>query len=289
MVKPAARKKIVLLWQKVLKLSERRACGLIGLWRSSCRYESKGRDDKSLRGRIRELARARPRFGYRRIWALLRREGWPVNHKKVYRIYTEEHLAVRRKKRKKLCTLPRQPLDLPDSTDERWSMDFMSDALADGRKLRTLNIVDDFSRECLAIETDTSLPGQRVVRVLNRLADFRDLPDAIVSDNGPEFTSKALDQWAYEKGVKLHFITPGKPTENAFVESFNGKLRDECLNQNWFTSLDDARRKIENWRWDYNHQRPHSALNNLTPVEFAAAQGKKGMENASPKRAVGLT
>lgn len=274
-------------------MSERRACGLIGLHRSSCRYESISTDDAALRRRLKELAKLRPRFGYRRLWILLRREGLKVNHKKVYRIYCEERLAVRRKVRKKLCNLPRGVLPFPACMNERWSLDFMADSLATGRKFRTLNVVDNFSRQCLAIEVDSSIPGQRVVRVLERVAMMRGYPKSLVTDNGPEFTGKALDQWAYEHDVALHFITPGKPTENAFIESFNGKFRDECLNQNWFTSLADAKGKIDLWRWDYNNQRPHSALKNKTPVEFAAAalgqQGEEGRDTISLTKAVGLT
>ena len=215
---------------------------------------------------------------------MLRREGWQVNHKKVYRIYSEEHLAVRRKKRKKLCSMPRQPLALPEAINERWSMDFVSDALSDGRKIRTLNIVDDFSRECLAIESDTSLPGQRVARVLDRLADFRGLPKAIVTDNGPEFTSKAMDHWAYSHGVELDFSRPGKPTDNAMIEAFNSRFRQECLNEHWFLDLADARKIIGAWRRDYNTNRPHSALGNQTPGEFARASADAPAASPPPRR-----
>jgi putative transposase len=268
-VKPAGRRQLVDFWRMTLQISQRRACGLIGMNRSVCRYPAGKGDDGKLRERLKELAENRPRFGYRRLYVLLRREGIKVNHKRVYRIYKEENLAVRRKKRKRIAGVVRQPLSIPSEPNLQWSMDFMSDALADGRKLRTLNIIDDYTRECLAIEVDTSIPSTRVVRVLERLIELRSLPQTIVMDNGPEFTGKTLDQWAFERGVALHFIEPGKPIQNALIESFNGKFRDECLNQNWFTCLADAKYKIETWRWDYNNQRPHSALNQMTPIEFA--------------------
>jgi len=208
-------------------------------------------------------------LGFAAGWGLLRREGWAVNRKRVYRIYREEALSVRRRRRKQVAAAPRQAMPLPTRSNERWSLDFMADTLADGRTFRTLNIVDDFTREAIAIEVGRSIPGARVVRVLERLARARAVPRALVLDNGPEFTSRALDQWAYRSGVELGFIQPGKPVQNAFVESFNGKFRDECLNQSWFVSLADAIRSIAAWRLDYNRHRPHSALNNLTPEEFA--------------------
>lgn len=233
------------------------------------------RPDDPIREPLRVLAARRPRFGYRRLTVLLRREGWVANHKRVYRIYRQEGLAVRRKRRKKFAARARVVLPLPTQANERWSMDFMGDTLASGRTFRTFNIVDDASRECLAIEVDTSLSGYRVVRVLDRIATTRPLPAMIVSDNGPEFTSKVLDAWAYEHRVQLHFIRPGKPVENAFVESFNGKFRDECLNENWFQGLADAREKIETWRLDYNLVRPHSSLGDRTPTEYAATAGAR--------------
>jgi putative transposase len=210
----------------------------------------------------------RRRFGYRRLHAMLRREGYEVNHKRVYRIYVEEQLWVRRRKRKRHLAMPRSPMLVPTKVNEVWSMDFVSDALAAGRRFRTLDIVDDFTREAPAIEVDTSLSGVRVTRVLDRLKLERGLPRQIRSDNGPEFISRAVEQWAYANGVEWHFIEPGKPIENAYVESFNGKFRDECLNENWFTTLADARQKIEQWRQDYNQVRPHSSLAYRTPNEF---------------------
>jgi putative transposase len=213
----------------------------------------------------------RRRFGYRRLHALLRREGWRVNHKAVHRIYVEEGLQVRKRKRKRVARAERRRLLVPQAPNERWSMDFQHDLLATGQRFRTLNIVDDLTRECPAIEVDTSLPGVRVVRVLDRLAETRGLPLEIVVDNGPEMIGKALDEWAWRNGVRLHFIEPGKPTQNAFIESFNGRFRDECLNENWFLDIHDARRIIEAWRIDYNASRPHSALGYATPDEFASS------------------
>ena len=222
-----------------------------------------------LRQRLRELAAERPRYGYRRLHVLLVREGHAVNHKRIHRLYREEGLAVRRRLRKRVCRGQRRPLLRADRLNQAWSMDFMGDTLSSGRTFRTLNIVDQYSRECLALEVDSSLPGQRVVRVLDRLAAERGLPEVLVIDNGPEFTGKTLDLWAYEHRVHLHFIQPGRPIQNAFVESFNGRFRDECLNQHWFTSLGDARAHIEAWRDDYNTRRPHSGLGHRTPIEFA--------------------
>jgi putative transposase len=238
--------------------------------RSSCRYQPQRREEEVLRQRLKALAAERRRFGYRRLGVLLRREGWAVNHKRVYRLYRQEDLQVRRRLRKRTASQARIPLALPGGPNERWSMDFMTDSLATGRRFRTLNVVDDYTRECLRIEVDTSLGGQRVARVLEELREQRGGPKVIVVDHGPEFTSQALDRWAYQRGVKLHFLAPGKPEQNAYVESFNGKFRDECLNPHWFGDLEEAREEIETWRQDYNQQRPHSALGYRTPEEFAA-------------------
>ena len=251
-------------------LSERRACELVGIKRSSYRYALRRPEPAGLRGRLRKLAQERRRFGYRRLTVLLRREGWPVNHKRVYRLYGQEGLQVRRRKRKRIGAVERQPFTIPTRPNQRWSMDFVSDALADGRKFRSLNIVDDYNRECLAAEVDTSIQGARVVRVLERLRERRGLPEVVVTDNGPEFAGRALDLWAYQQSVKLRFIEPGKPVQNAFIESFNGKMRDECLNEHWFGTLVEARQTIEAWRRDYNEVRPHSSLGNRTPLEFTA-------------------
>ena len=250
-------------------LSERRACGLVGITRSSHRYRHRCRDDRELRERLRQLAYQRQRFGYRRLGVLLRREGVVVNHKRVYRLYREEGLAVRRQRRKRVARTGRVARRALCQENERWSLDFMADSLATGRSFRTLNIVDDWSRECLMIAVDTSLPGARVARVLDQLQASRGTPQCIVLDNGPELTSAIVDQWAAGHGVVLDFIEPGKPIQNAYIEGFNGKFRDECLNQHWFSNLVEAREIIEAWRQDYNRERPHSALGYATPREFA--------------------
>ena len=263
------RREAVLVMQVEVKLSQRRACGLILIHRATCRYERRRSEDPRLRERLRELAAARRRFGYRRLQVLLRREGFSVNHKRVYRLYVEEKLGLRRKRGRRRTTATRVPLKLPVRSDEVWTMDFTQDAFASGRKFRTLNLMEGFTRYALRIEVDTSLPGLRVVRVLEELKTRGRKPEAIVIDNGTEFTSQVVDQWAYENQVQLHFITPGRPMENGYMESFNGKFRDECLNENWFLDLADARQKIEEWRCDYNQERPHSALGYLTPAEFA--------------------
>jgi len=255
--------------QNELAMSERQACGAIEFARSSCRHRAEGKKEDGVRERLRALAHERPRFGYRRLHVLLRREGLTVNHKRLWRLYRQEGLAVRRKRRKRAASGERVMLAPAANVNDRWSMDFVGDSLADGRTFRTLNIVDDCSREAPAIVVDQSLPGERVVRELDQLGAERGFPKMIVMDNGPEFTGKALDEWAYRRGVKLHFIRPGKPTENAYIESFNGKFRDECLNEHWFTSIPHARDVIEGWRLDYNEVRPHSSLGNLTPAEFA--------------------
>jgi len=254
-------------------VSERRACGLVGISRSVLRYEAvRSAADEALRGRIIDLAQQRRRFGYRRIHALLRREGVTANHKKVLRLYQEEGLAVRKRRRRQGVAVDREPLELPSAPNEVWSMDFVMDALADGRRLKMLTIVDDFTKESIDVVVDRSIPGAYVVRALERAVRFRGVPKAIRTDQGPEFTGKALDQWAYENGVQLKLIQPGKPTQNAFIESFNGRFRDECLNEHWFTSLAHAREEIAAWRRDYNEARPHSSLGYQTPAEFAAHQ-----------------
>ena len=246
-----------------------RACGLIGISRSLYRYRSRRPDSGSLRARIEEIAAIKRRYGYRRVYLRLRREGWEVNRKRVYRLYREAGLAVRRRKRKRIGMFERKPLPKPTAANVSWSMDFVADGLIGGRRLRCLTIVDDCTRECLAIEVDTSITGLRVQAVLDRLADIRGLSQSITVDNGPEFDGKVLDQWAYRTGVQLSFIRPGKPNENAYIESFNGKFRDECLNEHWFISLAQAREIIEAWRLE-RQTRPrkmnaYSYLRTLTP------------------------
>jgi putative transposase len=265
------RRQVVTHLLAAFSTSARRACRLVRLSRSRWQYRSVRGDDAELRTRLRELATAKPRWGYQQLHILLRREGYRVNHKKVLRLYREEGLAVSRRRRKKHVAITRVPLPKPTRRTERWSMDFVSDALFDGRSFRCFTLVDDFTRECPAIEVAHSLPAWRVLHVLDRVAAERGLPTSIVCDNGPEFAGKALDRWAYEHGVTLQFIRPGKPVENAYCESFNGKLRDECLNANWFASLADAQHVIEQWRRDYNDVRPHKNLGRRTPTEFTKA------------------
>jgi putative transposase len=248
--------------------SIRKACLLVGLPRASYDYKPVEKDDDELHAKIRELAHQRKRFGCPRIHLLLRREGLVINHKRTERIYREEGLSLRKRKRRKTAAMVRVTLPAPTRPNERWSMDFVTDSIVTGRRFRALVIVDDYSRECPAIEVDTSLGGRRVVSVLERLSETRGLPEVITIDNGPEFAGKVLDEWAYRNGVKLNFIRPGKPIENAYAESFIGRLRDECLNENWFISLKNARDIIESWRIDYNEGRPHTSLGGLTPKEY---------------------
>jgi putative transposase len=255
-------------------LSQRHACRLVGLDRSRLRYQRKRTDDTAVRQRLRDLAAERRRFGYRRLGWMLAREGHAMNHKKLYRLYREEQLMVRRRRGRKRALGTRAPMTMPDAINQRWSLDFVADALSDGRRFRILCIVDDFSRECLATVVDTSLGGVRVVRELERLATERALPQIVVSDNGTELTSGAVLRWATGR-LRWHYIEPGKPVHNAFVESFNSKLRDECLNEHVFLTLAEARKTIEAWRLDYNHCRPHSSLGALTPTEFAALKGQE--------------
>ena len=270
MVTPAARRCVVEFLKEHHHVSERRACKIARLSRSSCRYQAKPTDDTEIRTRLRQLAEQRRKFGAPRLHVLLRREGFLINHKRTERLYREEGLSLRLKRRRKRSSHLRVVLAVPERINQHWSMDFVSDSLHNGRRIRILTVVDDLSKECPVLEVDHSLTGQRVTRVLDRVSLTRGLPDVITVDNGPEFVSKAVDAWAYANGVKLHFIQPGKPTQNAYIESFNGKFRDECLNEHVFTSLHDAQHKIETWRQDYNENRPHRSLNQQTPEEFAA-------------------
>ncbi len=253
----------ILCWAGV---SERRACELVGAPRATIRYVSRKHADEEIRTRLEELAAERRRFGYRRLHQGLQKEGFKVNHKKVYRLYCQMHLQVRRKRRKQR-TFRGNAFIVPEAPNERWSMDFMSDSMACGRKFRTLNVIDDCTRECLAIEVGTSLPGLRVARVLDRLIAFRGKPNGIVCDNGPEFTSVVMKKWMDTHGIPLLFIEPGRPMQNALVESFNGKMRDECLNENLFFDVPHARQIIEDYRQDFNTARPHSGLGGLTPAQ----------------------
>jgi len=224
--------------------------------------------------RVKELAANRVRFGYRRLHVLLKREGWDVNHKKVYRIYTEEGLTVRTKTRKKIASRARSPLQRVRKTNEQWSMDFVHDRLEDGKGLRLLAVVDNFNRECLLLMAARSMSGEQVAICLERVAGRRGYPTSIRVDNGTEFYSKAMDRWAYLRGVELEFIRPGRPVENAYIESFNGRLRDECLNMHLFFSIEDAQNKLDSWRDDYNHVRPHGSLDGQTPIAVRKAQAE---------------
>lgn len=250
-------------------VSQRRACAAMQADRSTVRYQSKRADDSQLREEIKLVAKERRRFGYRRIQVMLERKGIFMNHKKLRRIYAEEKLQVRRRGGRKRALGTRKPMVLPDGSNQRWSLDFVNDAFTDGRRFRILTVIDDYTRENLALVADTSLSGARVSRELERIVAERGMPTTIVSDNGTEFTSMAILQWVQNNGIDWHYIAPGKPQQNGFIESFNGKLRDECLNETLFTTLADAKETLREWKDDYNQQRPHSSLGNLTPQEFA--------------------
>jgi len=268
-MKTAHKRTLVELLKEHYRVTERRACKVIRICRTSYRYRSTRDEQVPLRMRISEIARVRVRYGYKRIHVLLRREGWLVNHKKVYRIYCEEGLNLRAKKPKRRRSAA-QRVQRPPATfvNESWSMDFVTDSLFNGHRFRSLTIVDNFSRECLAIEVGQHIKGEEVVGVVERMKAIHGRPCFIKVDNGPEFISKELDKWAYENKVTLDFSRPGRPIDNAYIESFNGSFRDECLNTNWFLSLEDAREKIETWRREYNEWRPHSSLDNLTPSQY---------------------
>jgi putative transposase len=269
MVTPAARREAVAHLQVAYEVSERRACTALGADRTSVRYRSHRPDNATARARLRELASVRRRFGYRRLHILLRREGIVMNHKKLRRLYREERLQVRRRGGRKRALGTRATMALPQGPNQRWSLDFLSDAMTDGRRFRILAIVDDFTRECLALIADTSLSGVRTSRELDAVIAIRGCPAMIVSDNGTELTSMAILRWSQDRRIEWHYIAPGKPQQNAFVESFNGRLRDELLNETLFSSLAHAREVLSFWKNDYNTVRPHSGLGNLTPVAYA--------------------
>jgi putative transposase len=269
-------------------MSERRAAGLMVMNRSSVRYRSHKDTQEALRKRLRELAATRVRYGYRRLAVLLQREGWSVNAKRVYRLYCEEGLSVRSQPRKKLASRVRVTPSAASRPNERWSMDFMTARLTNGRQFRILTVIDQFTRECVALEADTSMTGNKVASALNHARQERNaLPESITVDNGSEFSSKYLDTWAVENHVTLAFIRPGRPVENGFIESFNGRLRDEFLNTELIFSLTDAQNKLARWRKDFNDTRPHSALADRTPSEFAAvwkdASSSGGAGRFAPK------
>lgn len=251
-------------------MSERRACHVISADRSSIRYRARRPDDAQLRSRLRQLAQQRRRFGYRRLHVLLKREGCEVNRKRIQRLYVEEKLQVRRRGGRKRALGTRVPMAVPDRPNARWSLDFAHDQMTDGRRFRILAVVDDCTRECLALVPDTSISGMRVARELDVITARRGRPASIVSDNGTELTSNAILGWADERSVAWHYIQPGKPVQNAFAESFIGRLRDELLNETLFRSIAHARRVLEAWRQDYNIDRPHSRLGWQSPIQYAA-------------------
>ena len=264
----AARREVVRQLQR-LGLSERQALRLVGMSASTLRYGARNDGNLDLRVRLKELAGQHRRHGYRMLHNRLRHEGWAINVKRTYRVYREEGLMVRKRRRKKLPVPERQPLVRPTQPNEVWSMDFVFDELAGGRRVKTLTVVDDCSKEAVQIVADTSIPALYVTRVLDQIKAERGLPKAIRTDNGPEFAGRTMQNWAAKNGVELRFIQPGKPVQNAYIESFNSRFRDECLSQHWFASLSHMRSVIDNWREDYNHHRPHSTLGYLPPAVFA--------------------
>jgi putative transposase len=286
MVTPVARREAAAHLGQLFEVSQRRACKAIGIDRSSIRYRSRRPDDGPIRARLQELAAVRRRFGYRRLDVLLRREGTHMNHKKLHRLYVEERLQVRRRGGRKRALGTRAPMAIPQGPNQRWSLDFLSDAMGDGRRFRILAVVDDFTRECLCLVPDTSLPGLRVARELDTIIAARGRPHLCVSDNGTELTSMAILRWCQETGVEWHYIAPGKPTQNAFIESFNGRLRDELLNETIFVSLAHARATLADWKDDYNTVRPHSAIGNVPPADFAKP-GDPAMQRGGSLRLLG--
>jgi putative transposase len=286
MVTPVARREAAAHLSQHYEVSQRRACKIIGVDRSTARYRSRRPDDGAIRARLRELAAIRRRFGYRRLQILLQREGTHMNHKKLRRLYAEERLQVRRRGGRKRALGTRAPITLPQGPNQRWSLDFLSDALTDGRRFRILAVVDDFTRECLCLVADTSLSGTRVARELDAIIAKRGRPLLCVSDNGTELTSMAILRWCQETGIEWHYIAPGKPTQNAFIESFNGRLRDELLNETLFVSLAHARTALAAWRLDFNTVRPHSAIGNIPPADYAKLSDL-AMQRGGPLRSLG--
>ena len=269
MVTPGVKRAAVAHLCRAHQVGQQRACSVLGVDRSSVRYRSVRADDAELRKAMKAVAGERRRFGYRRVHVMLEQQGWRVSQKKLRRLYREEKLRVRKRGGRKRALRTRRPMLVPERPNERWSLDFVSDAFTDGRRFRVLAIVDDFSRECLALVADTSLSGLRVTRELTAVMARRGWPSTIVSDNGTELISMAVLRWCQETRIDWHYIAPGKPMQNAFVEPFNGSFRDELLNQTLFSTLAEAQEKITAWNEDYNRKRPHSSLGNLTPQEFA--------------------
>lgn len=287
MVKPAAKRALVSHVRTEHGISARRACGLIGLWESSLYYRSTGRNDEELRAALNKYATENQGWGYRGLMDWLVRDGIHDNHKRVYRVYAEEGLQLGRRRRRQKSRYRGSRLEEPTGLNELWTMDFLSDQLADGRVFRILVVMDVHSRECLAMEADTSLSGRRVTRVLDRLKEGRGLPRVLGSDNGPEFRSRHMDQWAYQNEVKLHFIKPGKPTQNAYIESLNSQIRKRLLDTNWFASMAEVRYRAEEWRTTYNTVQRHGSLNKRTPEEFAAHARLRAATPPSARHAQG--
>jgi putative transposase len=282
MVGPAAKREAVAHLMAVSGLSERRACSLVSADRKMVRYKSRRPPDTQLRARLRDLANERKRFGYRRLFILLRQEGEASGINRVHRLYREEGLTVRKRRARRRAIGTRAPIVVEAKANARWSLDFVHDQFANGRRFRVLNIVDDVTRECLAAIPDTSISGRRVARELTALIDRRGKPGLIVSDNGTEFTSNAMFAWTQDQEIAWHFIAPGKPMQNGFCESFNGRMRDELLNESLFLGLDHARARIATWVADYNQRRPHSALGYLTPAAYAANLSATGGRLRNP-------
>lgn len=288
MVGPAAKRDAVAHLRNTLGMSERRACTLVAADRKMVRYRSRRPPDVELRSRLRDLANQRRRFGYRRLFILLREQGEPSGINRIYRLYREEGLTVRKRKARRRAIGTRTPILVEARVNARWSLDFVHDQFAQGRRFRILNIVDDVTRECLAAIPDTSISGKRVARELTRLVGARGKPKMIVSDNGTEFTSNAILSWAKGHAVDWHYIAPGRPMQNGYIESFNGRMRDELLNESLFVDLDQARRLIDDWVTDYNTARPHSSLGYKTPADYAGTlNAPKGVTLAEALTAAG--
>lgn len=282
MVTPVARREAVAYVKTSYAISERRACKSLSVDRSGIRYQSCRGTDEEVRDVLRKLSYERHRFGYRRLHQLLQRDGFTINHKKVYRLYREEGLQVKQRKGRKRAVGTRMPLRKASRINQCWALDFVSDSFMDGRRFRILTVIDEYSRECLALVADTSISGHRLVRELTCLMEERGTPEIIVSDNGTEMTSKATLEWQSKHQVGWHYIAPGKPMQNGFIESFNGKLRDECLNETLFEDLNHAREILAKWKWDYNMFRPHSSLNGKTPMEFAWNEPRVLIQGLTP-------
>ncbi len=282
MVTPVARREAVAYVKTTYDISERRACKSLKVDRASIRYRPRGGSDGEVREALRKLSYERHRFGYRRLHQLLQRDGIKINHKKVYRLYREEKLHVKQRKGRKRAVGTRTHLRNADRINQCWALDFVSDSFMDGRRFRILTVIDEYSRECLALVADTSISGHRLARELTCLMEERGSPEVIVSDNGTEMTSKAILEWQSKYQVGWHYIAPGKPMQNGFIESFNGKLRDECLNETLFEDLNHAQVILAQWKHDYNMLRPHSSLKGLTPIEFAYNQTKVLIQGLTP-------